>query len=271
VLGPILFFTLLAVLRLSLVGDNKTTPERAYCSLPVSPYDTHRDRSSEHTEKPAAGAEEEGEEVVPACQNDDLRAASWDSSSRHRHVAYTPDTPEARAVMGVVGETMALVLGPNVTYTAMTSEDDVDNIVHAASGVDAPRYRLAVVFKDDAAGSKSTDLWSTATAASATCNSTGPACSPKVHFELRFPQEAINWMYEGKKAFMTGHTFVPFEQAKVDLYVSRAVQFHPPCWPIRFRLALRTYAPCIVRVVSQTKPRKIPTRNHYRSMSRSGT
>ena len=38
----------------------------------------------------------------------------------------------------------------------------------------------------------------------------------------------------------------------------------PPPWgSIRFRLALRTYAPCApsVRVVSQTKSRKIPTRN----------
>ena len=38
----------------------------------------------------------------------------------------------------------------------------------------------------------------------------------------------------------------------------------PPPWgSIRFRLALRTYAPCgpSVRVVSQTKSRKIPTRN----------
>ena len=38
----------------------------------------------------------------------------------------------------------------------------------------------------------------------------------------------------------------------------------PPWWSIRFRLAPRTYdAPpwgCIVRVVSQTKSRKIPTR-----------
>ena len=39
-----------------------------------------------------------------------------------------------------------------------------------------------------------------------------------------------------------------------------AVQFHPHGGPIRFRLALRTYAPWGVRVVSQTKSRKIPTR-----------
>ena len=35
----------------------------------------------------------------------------------------------------------------------------------------------------------------------------------------------------------------------------------PPWRSIRFRLALRTYAPWGVRVVSQTKSRKIPTRN----------
>ena len=37
----------------------------------------------------------------------------------------------------------------------------------------------------------------------------------------------------------------------------------PPWWSIRFRLALRTYAPCgpSAREVSQTKSRKIPTRN----------
>ena len=35
----------------------------------------------------------------------------------------------------------------------------------------------------------------------------------------------------------------------------------PPWGSIRFRLALRTYAPWGVRVVSQTKSRKIPTRN----------
>ena len=43
-----------------------------------------------------------------------------------------------------------------------------------------------------------------------------------------------------------------------------------PWGSIRFRLAPRAYAPwgCIVRVVSQTKSRKIPTRNiYYRSFS----
>ena len=35
----------------------------------------------------------------------------------------------------------------------------------------------------------------------------------------------------------------------------------PPWGSIRFRLALRAYAPWGVRVVSQTKSRKIPTRN----------
>ena len=47
------------------------------------------------------------------------------------------------------------------------------------------------------------------------------------------------------------------------VYVSRDVQFHPDGGSIRFRLAPRAYAPwgCIVRVVSQTKSRKIPTRN----------
>ena len=41
-------------------------------------------------------------------------------------------------------------------------------------------------------------------------------------------------------------------------YLSRSI---PPPWrSIRFRLALRTYAPWGVRVVSQTKSRKIPTR-----------
>ena len=44
----------------------------------------------------------------------------------------------------------------------------------------------------------------------------------------------------------------------------------PPWGLIRFRLALRTYAPWGVRVVSQTKSRKIPTRNIYRSFSRAG-
>jgi len=44
-------------------------------------------------------------------------------------------------------------------------------------------------------------------------------------------------------------------------YASRAVQFHPHGESIRFRLALRAYAPWGVRVVSQTKSRKIPTRN----------
>ena len=44
-------------------------------------------------------------------------------------------------------------------------------------------------------------------------------------------------------------------------YAPRAVQFHPPWGSNRFRLAPRTYAAwgCIVRVVSQTKSRKIPT------------
>ena len=41
--------------------------------------------------------------------------------------------------------------------------------------------------------------------------------------------------------------------------VSRSTS--PPWGSIRFRLALRTYAPWGVRVVSQTKSRKIPTRN----------
>ena len=45
-------------------------------------------------------------------------------------------------------------------------------------------------------------------------------------------------------------------------YASRAVQFHPHGGSIRFRLALRTYAPWGVRVVSQTKSRKIPTRKN---------
>ena len=40
--------------------------------------------------------------------------------------------------------------------------------------------------------------------------------------------------------------------------VSRSIS--PPWGSIRFRLALRTYAPWGVRVVSQTKSRKIPTR-----------
>ena len=39
----------------------------------------------------------------------------------------------------------------------------------------------------------------------------------------------------------------------------------PPWGSIRFRLALRTYAPWGVRVVSQTKSRKMPTRKIYRS------
>ena len=41
--------------------------------------------------------------------------------------------------------------------------------------------------------------------------------------------------------------------------VSRSIS--PPWGSIRFRLALRMYAPWGVRVVSQTKSRKIPTRN----------
>ena len=41
--------------------------------------------------------------------------------------------------------------------------------------------------------------------------------------------------------------------------VSRSIS--PPWGSIRFRLVLRTYAPWGVRVVSQTKSRKIPTRN----------
>ena len=43
--------------------------------------------------------------------------------------------------------------------------------------------------------------------------------------------------------------------------VSRSIS--PPWGSIRFRLALRTYAPWGVRVVSQTKSRKIPTRNTF--------
>ena len=50
--------------------------------------------------------------------------------------------------------------------------------------------------------------------------------------------------------------------------VSRSIS--PPWGSIRFRLALRAYAPWGVRVVSQTKSRKIPTRKYYRSFSRAG-
>ena len=47
-----------------------------------------------------------------------------------------------------------------------------------------------------------------------------------------------------------------------ELTVVNASRSIPPPWgSIRFRLALRTYAPWGVRVVSQTKSRKIPTRN----------
>ena len=45
------------------------------------------------------------------------------------------------------------------------------------------------------------------------------------------------------------------------LACSASRSFSPPWRSIRFRLALRTYAPRGVRVVSQTKSRKIPTRN----------
>ena len=46
-------------------------------------------------------------------------------------------------------------------------------------------------------------------------------------------------------------------------YSLRAVHFHPRWASIQFRLAFRTYAPCgpSVRVVSQTKSRKLPTRD----------
>ena len=49
---------------------------------------------------------------------------------------------------------------------------------------------------------------------------------------------------------------------------SRSVS--PPWGSIRFRLALRTHAPCgpSVRVVSQTKSRKIPTRNMFTALAR---
>ena len=53
-------------------------------------------------------------------------------------------------------------------------------------------------------------------------------------------------------------TLIKWDGAEVRV-VSRSIS--PPWRSIRFRLALRTYAPWGVRVVSQTKSRKIPTRN----------
>ena len=61
-----------------------------------------------------------------------------------------------------------------------------------------------------------------------------------------------------------GFAFPEILQAMVNnrLTTVRAVSrsTSPPWGSIRFRLALRTYAPWGVRVVSQTKSRKIPTR-----------
>ena len=63
------------------------------------------------------------------------------------------------------------------------------------------------------------------------------------------------------------HEFVTvYLRGRTDGFVLKvrlASRSIPPRWgSIRFRLALRTYAPCgpSVRVVSQTKSRKIPTR-----------
>ena len=53
---------------------------------------------------------------------------------------------------------------------------------------------------------------------------------------------------------------VPSDAANPCDHMSKASHLIPPPWgSIRFRLALRTYAPWGVRVVSQTKSRKIPT------------
>ena len=60
------------------------------------------------------------------------------------------------------------------------------------------------------------------------------------------------------KAFIHGLKIKVLDSQEVRV-VSRSIS--PPWRSIRFRLALRTYAPWGVRVVSQTKSRKIPTRN----------
>ena len=68
------------------------------------------------------------------------------------------------------------------------------------------------------------------------------------------------------QAFMFG-VMVVYNQVVAEILVHAPSRSIPPPWgSIRFRLAAHhTYAPwgCIVRVVSQTKSRKIPTRNIY--------
>ena len=79
------------------------------------------------------------------------------------------------------------------------------------------------------------------------------------HFKFNEDDEAIDEKRRLVGVHIEDGEAAARELAKQVRVPSRSIS--PPWGSIRFRLALRTYAPWGVRVVSQTKSRNIPTRN----------